>query len=177
MKILRQLLLHETADRLASEIQLVGGMQAMGEAATCVHLQRLLRLHQQESEGRVESLGGVFQSFGEETVTGSCGATQSFLEESRQVASEFLGSPAINSALLCMARKIRHHEIASYSCLRDWAQLLGHKDAACLFAELLGKGEAADISLVELSRSRSNNEAKGPQGDVGATCDLYGHIG
>lgn len=176
MTTLRQLMLDETSTRLASEILLISGMQAMGEAATCVPLQNLFRLQTEQAEGRVGKLGSVFRDMGEQSVAGSCEVTVKLLDACHQTAATLAGSPALNAALVCAVRKVRHHEIASYSCLHDWAALLGQRNAAGMFEEFLHEGEAADASLAGLSRMHCNRDALGPEGDAGSTSDAFGHI-
>ena len=82
------------------------------------------------------------------------------LEEGDEIASEFKGSPAINAALISAGQKVEHYEIASYGCLREWAELLGHKEAVKLLDENLEQEKAADQTLTEIARSGDNEQAR-----------------
>ena len=71
----------------------------------------------------------------------------------------------LNAALISVAQKLEHYEIATYGCLRGWARLLGNKEAAGLLQEILVEEKAANHALSELARSRSNIEALGDCAD------------
>ena len=58
------------------------------------------------------------------------------LEEGDDIASDNKGEPTINAALISAAQKVEHYEIASYGCLREWAEQLGNDTAARLLQEL-----------------------------------------
>ena len=90
--------------------------------------------------------------------------------------SHFRGFPVINAALIAAVQKIEHYEIASYGCLRDWATVLGNKEAADILQEILDEEKATNHSLTELARSRSNQEALSECATVDTRCDLNGHI-
>jgi ferritin-like metal-binding protein YciE len=175
MKSLKSLLLDETANRRASEAQLSRGMHAVADAATCTHLQKLVRLQMEETEGHVGKLGEIFRALGEEPGERTCQVTVELLSEAGRMAEAFKDSPAINAALVCVAQKIKHHEIASYGCLREWADLLGNKEATGLFEELLDEEKTANQALIKLARFRCNKKALGLPGDGGDSCDAYGH--
>jgi len=161
MSTLKDLFLDELADRYDAEKRLVRALPTMSKAATCTHLQKLIQSHLKETESHVKKLEKVFRSFGEKTKAKKCQATIGLLAEGDGIADDFKGSPAINAALISVAQKVEHYEIASYGCLREWAELLGNKEAAGLLQEILVQEKAANHSLSELARFKSNNEAEG----------------
>ncbi|MGA2051879.1 MAG: ferritin-like domain-containing protein [Opitutales bacterium] len=159
MRTLKNLFLDELADRYDGEKRLVIAMPKMIKAATCSHLRKLIESHLMETERQVEKLEQVFRLFGEKPSLNKCDATVGMLAEGAEVASDNKGSPVINAALISVAQKIEHYEIASYGCLHEWARLLDNKPAAALLKEILGEEKTANEALIELARSRSNNEA------------------
>jgi ferritin-like metal-binding protein YciE len=161
MKTLNDLFLDELADRYDAEKRLVQALPKMAKAATCTHLQRLIRSHLKETESHVKKLEKVFKCYSEKAKAKKCEATIGLLKEGDEIADDFKGSPAINAALISVAQKVEHYEIASYGCLREWAGLLGHKEAAGLLQEILVEEKAANHSLSELARFKSNDEADG----------------
>jgi ferritin-like metal-binding protein YciE len=88
------------------------------------------------------------------------------IAESEEIAADFKGSPAINAALIAAAQKVEHYEIASYGCLHEWAGVIGNTKAAGILAEILAEEKAANESLTEIARSRSNEEACEPSDDA-----------
>jgi ferritin-like metal-binding protein YciE len=161
MRTLKNLFLDELADRYDAEKRLVIAMPKMIKAATCTHLQKLIQAHLKETASHVKTLEKVFRSFSEKRRAKKCGATIGLLKEGEEAAADNKGSPAINAALISVAQKLEHYEIAAYGCLRGWARLLGNTEAAGLLQEVLVEEKAANHALSELARSRSNNEALG----------------
>ena len=84
------------------------------------------------------------------------------------MAAEFKGSPAINAALICAAQKVEHYEIASYGCLHEWAEVLGHKEAAGLLKQILDEEKGANESLNELAHCSLNQDALGESDKKGS---------
>ena len=131
------------------------------KAATCSDLQAAIRAHLKETEGQVTKLEKVFKAFGEKPKRNKCEATVGLLAEGDEIAADFKGSPAINAALISAAQKVEHYEMASYGCLHEWAGVLGNKEAAGLLQGILEQEKAANESLTELAKTRSNQEALG----------------
>jgi ferritin-like metal-binding protein YciE len=161
MRTLNDLFLDELADRYDSEKRLVQALPKMAKAATCTHLQKLIQSHLKETESHVKKLERVFKCFSDKAKAKKCEATIGLLKEGDEIADDFKGSPAINAALISVAQKVEHYEIASYGCLREWAGLLGNKEAAGLLQEILVEEKAANHLLSELARFKSNDEAEG----------------
>lgn len=161
MRTLKNLFLDELADRYDAEKRLVIAMPKMIKAATCTHLQKLLQSHLKETERHVKTLEKVFKSFGKKPSLNKCEATIGLLKEGDEVLSDNKGWPVLNAAIISVAQKLEHYEIATYGCLRGWAKLLGNKEASDLLQEILVEEKAANHALSELARSRSNNEALG----------------
>jgi ferritin-like metal-binding protein YciE len=161
MRTLKHLFLDELADRYDAEKRLVVAMPKMIKAATCTHLQKLIQAHLKETATHVKTLEKVFRSFGEKPRAKKCGATIGLLKEGDEVTSDNKGWPVLNAALISIAQKLEHYEIAAYGCLRGWARLLGNMEAAGLLQEILVEEKAVNHALSELARSRSNNEALG----------------
>jgi len=127
--------------------------------ATCTHLQKLIRAHLKETVGHVKTLEKVFRLFGERPRAKKCEATIGLLKEGEEIALSNKGWPVVNAALISVAQKLEHYEIATYGCLRGWARLLGNTEAADLLQAILVVEKAANHELSELARSRSNIEA------------------
>jgi ferritin-like metal-binding protein YciE len=170
MRTLKNLFLDELADRYDAEMRLVIAMPKMIRAATCTHLQELIQAHLNETARHVKTLEKVFQSFGEKPRAKKCEATIGLLKEGDKIALANKGWPVLNAALISVAQKLEHYEIATYGCLRGWAKLLGNEEAAGLLQEVLVEEKAANHALSELARSRTNIEALG-EGAMTECCD------
>ena len=159
MQTLKDLFLDELADRYDSEKRLVIAMPKMIALSTCAQLRHVIETHLMETERQVAKLERVFKLFGEKPSANKCAATLGILAEGAENASDNKNSPTINAALVSVAQKIEHYEIASYGCLREWALLLGNKPAAALLTEILHEEKAANEALIEVARAFCNVQA------------------
>ena len=173
MKTLKDLFLDEVGDMYDAERRIVKVLPKLVKAATCEKLKAALLTHLKETEGHVTKLEQVFKSLNQKAKGKTCKTTVALLEEGGDIAAEFKGSPAINAALISAAQKVEHHEIASYGALHEWAELLGHSNAAELLEEILGEEKAANATLTELALNGSDKEALGENScdkDSGKDC-------
>ena len=173
MKTLKDLFLDEVGDMYDAERRIVKALPKLVKAATCEKLKAALLTHLKETEGHVTKLEQVFKSLDQKAKGKTCKTTVALLEEGGDIAAEFKGSPAINAALISAAQKVEHHEIASYGTLHEWAELLGHSNAAGLLEEILGEEKAANATLTELALNGSDKEALGENScdkDSGKDC-------
>ena len=69
-----------------------------------------------------------------------------------------------DAALIAMAQKIEHYEIASYGTVRSWASLLEEEDIADLLADTLDEEKGCDEQLTEIAESTANIEAAEDEG-------------
>jgi ferritin-like metal-binding protein YciE len=160
MKTLETLFWDELADIYDAEQHLVDALPRMASAATENELQEAFKMHLAETEGHVQKVEQVFAAFGKPAKPKKCNAIRGLLKEGTQIISENKKSPAINAALISAGQKVEHYEIASYGCLREWADQLGNADAADLLAEILEEEKGADRKLTELARARCNQSAQ-----------------
>lgn len=165
MKSLQDLFLDELADIYDAEHQLVKALPKMAAAATCTHLKKAILSHLEATKGHVKKVAQVFECFDEKARSKTCEATKGLLKEGDEIAARFKDSPAINAALISAAQKVEHYEMASYGCLHEWAGILGNQEAADLLDEILDEERAANESLTDLARERSNEEALGESKD------------
>jgi len=159
MKTLKDLFLDELADMYDAEKRVVRALPKLAKAATCEDLNAALLAHLKETEGHVTKLEQVFRACDEKARSKTCEATVGLLKEGDAIMADFKGSPAINAALVSAAQKVEHHEMASYGCLHEWAELLNNEDAARLLHEILEEERAANDTLTELARSTCNQMA------------------
>ena len=165
MKTLESLFFDELSDMYDAEHRLVKALPKMAEAATHDELKAAFQAHLVETEGHVKKVEQVFQAFGKEPKSMKCEATVGLLKEADEIAEDNEGSPTINAALISAAQKVEHYEIASYGCLRTWAELLGNKNAVKLLSEILVQEKAADEKLTLLAVKTCNPAAEGAPGD------------
>lgn len=71
----------------------------------------------------------------------------------------------MDAGLICAAQKIEHYEIATYGCLRTYAEMLGFDEQADLLQETLDEEKETDENLTELAVSCINLEAEDDSDD------------
>ena len=168
MSTLKTLFLDELADMYDAEHRILKALPKLIKAATCLQLQLAFAAHMNETEGQVERLKEVFESFGLKARGKRCEATVGLLREGDQIAAENKGKPTINAALISAGQKVEHYEIASYGCLRAWAIALGNDEAASLLGEILVQEKEADQKLVKLAVEKNREALVGAEGDGSA---------
>jgi ferritin-like metal-binding protein YciE len=165
MNELQELFLEELADVHHAEHQLLKALPKMAKAASSAELKQAFQSHLEETETHVERIEQVFAEFDKPAKSQKCEAMAGLLEEGAEMLRDWKGSPAIDAALICAAQKAEHYEIASYGCLRAWAELLDNPKARDLLQETLEEEKAADDKLTSIAQSFSNEEAE-QEGDA-----------
>jgi ferritin-like metal-binding protein YciE len=165
MKTLETLFFDQLADIYDAETRLIKALPNMAKAATQDELRRAFENHFEETRGHAEKVEAVFRAFGRSAKAKKCPAMDGLIKEADHLAAENKGFPAINAALIAAAQKVEHYEIASYGCLRAWADQLGNDQAMDLLDEILDQEKAADRKLTELAQERCNESARGASPD------------
>lgn len=169
MKTLDDLFLDELKDIYDAEHRLAKALPKMAKAAASEELRAAFTKHLGETENQIKTLEMVFESIGEKAEAKTCQAMVGLMKEADEIAAEFKGSPAGDSALICAAQKVEHYEIATYGCLHEWAGKLGNAKGAKLLAQILGQEEACDAALSEIAVSMSNDTAMDGAGAAATT--------
>jgi len=164
MSKLNDCFLTELGDIYDAEKQLLKALPKMALAAEHEELKESFLSHLAQSEEHVRRLEEVFELLGDKPPSQKCKAMQGLIAESEGRIDEDLG----DASLICAAQKIEHYEIATYGCLRTWAKLLDHDDAANLLEETLDEETDADehlasvaVQIVNLDASEAEHTAKG----------------
>lgn len=156
---LQALFLEELKDVYHAEKQLVEALPRMAKAADSAELQQAFSDHLAETKSQVERLERILQELGHPARGKRCKGMEGLLEEAKEILQED-GEPAvIDAALIAAAQRVEHYEIAAYGCLRTYAQLLGHENAAKLLSQTLAEEEAADKKLTAIGERSVNAEA------------------
>jgi ferritin-like metal-binding protein YciE len=160
MKTLETLFFDELADIYDAETRMTKALPRMAKAASHEELRQAFEDHLEETRGHVEKVEAVFKAFGREAKAKKCPAMEGLVKEGDELAADHKGCPTINAALISAAQKVEHYEIASYGCLRAWADQLGNNEAADLLDEILDQEKAADKKLTELAQEGCNEAAQ-----------------
>jgi ferritin-like metal-binding protein YciE len=158
---LQALFVEELKDIYNGERQLLRALPRMAKAAESSELLQAFTKHLKETEGQVQRLERILKELGEAVRGKQCKGMEGIIEEGKEKLEkkgEADGS-VLDAALIASAQKVEHYEIATYGCLRTYAQLLGYSEAAKLLEQTLAEEEATDKKLTQLGEGGINEAA------------------
>lgn len=150
---LQVLLTHEIKDLYNAENQLLKALPKMAKAAADLSLQEAFNTHWEETKVHVERLEEIAKLL-ETTPKGKvCKAMEGLIEEGAQTIED-TGDPSVKDlALIIVAQKVEHYEIAGYGSVRTLAETLGLTDIAELLQATLDEEGTTDQILTDLAES------------------------
>jgi ferritin-like metal-binding protein YciE len=150
-KTLKELFITELNDMLDAETRLTKALPKLAKAAYSEELTTAFTDHLKQTQGHLERLKQVMESMGETPKRRTCKAMVGLLEEAQELMDED-GPPSVKDAgLIAAAQKVEHYEMATYGCLRTWAELLGEADAAKTLQGTLEEEGKADKLLTQVA--------------------------
>jgi len=156
---LEKLFFEELKDIYHAEKQLTRALPRMAKAAESEELQQAFTTHLKETEGQIKRLEQVFKQVGQPVRGKRCKGMEGLIEEGKEMMEEEGEPQVLDAALISAAQKVEHYEIASYGCLRTYAELLGYSEAAQLLEQTLQEEEATDKKLNMLAEGGINESA------------------
>src|SRR6266850_2808902 len=157
---LKDLYFDELGDLYDAETQMIRALPRLVEAARTPELKEALRKHCIESRLHLERLDLIFTHWGEQRLgrpsTGLAGIVQEADARLNQLATD----DARDAAIIGVAQRIEHYEIAAYGCARSYARRLNRLDEARLLQETLDEEGRADRHLTELAEAHINDDAR-----------------
>jgi len=160
---LRELFTDQLRDAYDAEHRLTRALPRMAKAASSEELRTAFEDHLKQTEEHVSRLEQVLEAIDEPARRKPCKAIVGLLEEGEELMNEDDESVR-DAALIAAAQKVEHYEMATYGCLRTWADLLGEDEASRLLQTTLNEEGATDHRLSEIAESL-NLEAMENDGD------------
>jgi ferritin-like metal-binding protein YciE len=151
-KSVKDLLIDELKDIYDAEHRLTKALPKMARAATSEELVEAIEDHLKETEDQVARLEQVFKALGETPRRKTCKAMVGLLEEGKEIMEGDALDSIKDLGLIAAAQKVEHYEMATYGCLRTWAEMLDEKKVASLLHETLEEEAAADIRLTQIAK-------------------------
>jgi ferritin-like metal-binding protein YciE len=159
LETLRDLYIGVLNDLYDAESRIVKALPKLAKAASSAELQQGFQEHLEQSKGHVDRLEQVFEDLGIPAKRKKCKAIEGLLEEGKELMEAESDSEVLDAGLIAAAQKVEHYEIASYGCVRTYAELLGENEAAALLEQTLEEEKQTDEKLSQLA-SQINIEAK-----------------
>src|SRR5262245_36892763 len=115
IKSLKDVLLHELGDLYSAETQLVKALPHLAEATTSMELKAALTQHLEQTNIHVKRLQEVFSNLGQVPTKVTCEGMKGIIKECVEaVRSTEEKSAARDAAIIGVAQRIEHYEIAGY---------------------------------------------------------------
>ncbi|HEX2223350.1 MAG TPA: ferritin-like domain-containing protein [Thermoanaerobaculia bacterium] len=157
---LRKLYVEELKDLYSAEKQLLQALPRMAKKAKNEQLKKAFEQHTEVTQEQVNRLDKIFEGLGKAARGKKCKAMEGLVEEGKEMMQEDMEPEVMDAALISIAQKIEHYEIAGYGTVRSYAQLLGEEQAAKLLQQTLNEEGETDKLLTQLAESSINVEAQ-----------------
>jgi ferritin-like metal-binding protein YciE len=156
---LQELLIEEMRDIYSAENQLTKALPKMAKKASNPQLKKAFETHLKETEGQIQRLQKIFDKLGKKPTGKKCAAMEGLIEEGKEMMAEDMDEETMDAALIAVAQKVEHYEIASYGTVRTWAQHIGDEQMAKLLQQTLDEEGKTDKLLTEMAENSINVEA------------------
>lgn len=157
---LKDLFIHELKDLYNAEHQIMKAMPKMIEAASSSELKRALKEHMRETETQIDRLDKVFGMLDEKATGEKCKAMEGIIRESDEMISQRADKNVMDAALVSMAQRVEHYEIAGYGTVCTYAKQLGMLDVLDQLQMILGEEKKADETLTYIAEHNINVKAE-----------------
>ena len=156
---LRDLYVAELQDLLDAEQHTLLELPALAAAATSTGLREAFEDHLQQTRLHTERLELLLRKLGAANDGAPCAAMHGLIKEGRRRIEACERGDVLDAALIGIAQRIEHYEIAAYGCARTYARTLGDHDAEQLLQQTLDEEGAADARLTKIAERGINQSA------------------
>ncbi len=157
---LEDLFVRELNELYDAENRILKALPAMAKAVSRAELRRAFEDHYKESKSQVDRLDRIFKALNEDPSKFKCEPIAAIVEQGESLMSEKASDAAVvDAALITIAQKVEHYEIAAYGCVRTHARLLGYERIAELLEVTLKEEESADQKLTAIAEAKVNIDA------------------
>jgi len=157
---LKDLYLDELADLYDAETQMIRTLFRLAELARAPELRDALTKHHDESRLHLERLELMFTHWGERRRARACSGLAGIVQEADERLEQVSTDDARDAAIIGVAQRIEHYEIAAYGCARTYARRLNRADEARLLQETLDDEGRADRRLTAIAEAHINDDAR-----------------
>jgi len=157
---LKDLYIDELGDLYDAETQMIRELPRFAEAARAPELREALKKHCDESRLHLERLELIFTHWGERRRSKPCAGLAGIVQEADDRLNQEATDDARDAAIIGVAQRMEHYEIAAYGCARTYARRLNRPDEARLLQETLDEEGRADRRLTEMAEAHINDDAR-----------------
>jgi ferritin-like metal-binding protein YciE len=153
MESLKDLFVDELKDIYSAENQILKALPKMIKKASSKELKSGFEQHLKETQVHVERLEKVFAELDESPRGKKCKGMEGIIADGKELMEENAEPEVMDAGLIGAAQHVEHYEIASYGCLRTYAELLGHSNFTSLLQKTLDEEKTTDEKLNKLAQN------------------------
>ncbi len=161
---MRELFVHELADAMSAEQQILKMLPELRKEALNAELTQALKEHEQETKGQIKNLQEIFKQLGEKPEETTCFGVKGLADEHQALREEDPSPEMLEMANVNGTEKTEHYEMVMYTGLIQMAKDLGERDATQLLQENLDQEKAmakrVEALSKELGKQAKNREAE-----------------
>jgi len=167
MKIttLEALLIDELKDIYSAENQMIKILPKLAQSAESDDLRQAFEEHLGETRRHAERIEQICEQLDTETTNKKCVGMEGIVDESNGIMRT-IEPDLMDVALIGVAQRMEHYEIAAYGTARAHARQLGLITIANLLNRTLEEEKKADQRLTDLAENRINVQAAMRQGTL-----------
>lgn len=133
------------------EKRLLRTLAKMARGADSRVLTFVLDKQREQAEAQVQRLEKVFAIIGKKAEERTWPVIDGLINEGPELLEHYKSSPALDAGLIAAAQAVKCYEIARYSTLMRWAEVLGMNEAVKLLDETLQEETQANAHLSALA--------------------------
>jgi len=152
LQSLEELFVDKLKDVYDAEKRITKALPKMVKNASSEELSAAFQEHLEQTEGHIERLDRIFENLGVTPGRKVCHGMMGLLEEGKELMEQDGAAPVMDAAMIGAAQSVEHYEIASYGCLKTWAEMLDKTEEAGLLKETLAEEEETDRKLTEIAK-------------------------
>jgi ferritin-like metal-binding protein YciE len=153
VKRLHDLFLLELQDLYSVESQIIEALPKMIQKTTNPELKRAFTLHLDETRKQAQLIEDLCREFDVDPEGKHCLGIEGIIEEGQEMMTANNPSPLLDLAMIGIAQKVEHYEIASYGTATNYAQELGLDDAQDLLFGTMTEEKTTDEKLTAIAET------------------------
>lgn len=149
--VMDDLLTNELRDLYSAENQLIEVLPKLAEATNDENLKIFFLTHQHETIRHKERLDQISKITGKDIGGIHCAIIKDLISEAEEIIHAYEDTFLLNPALISIALRTVHYQIASYGASLNYADLIIEDEVASILLSSLREKKEADILLNKLA--------------------------
>ena len=155
MDNLKDLYKEELKDAYNAEQQILKALPKLIKSCRSDELRDALENHLHQTEEHKTRLEQCLGEVGLPAKGKTCDGMKGIIAEGDDLVGD-AEDDVMDATIIAAAQKVEHYEIATYGCLRTWAETLGLEHSVRLLQQTLDEEKEADAKLTEEADSFAN---------------------